>query len=151
MIKKAYLVTTNLKNAEEFYVVSGLNHITLSVSDLARSLTFYVDLLGMKGHVKWDKGAYLSCGDLWLCLYCDDVSPAGDYTHIAFNVQEADFTTCRDKLRQAGVTEWKVNSSEGDSVYFLDPDGHKLEIHSGNLMSRLESLKEAPYSGLVWL
>jgi hypothetical protein len=55
------------------------------------------------------------------------------------------------KLRDAGVIEWKQNSSEGLFVYFLDPDGNKLEAHTGSLQTRLDSLKEKAYSGLVWL
>ncbi|HEX5514181.1 MAG TPA: glutathione transferase, partial [Gammaproteobacteria bacterium] len=43
---------------------------------------------------------------------------------------------------------WKDNKSEGDSLYFLDPDGHKLEIHVGDLESRLAALREKPYEGL---
>ena len=44
-----------------------------------------------------------------------------------------------------------LNHSEGRSLYVLDPDGHKLEIHVGTLADRLESLKRKPYAGLVWL
>lgn len=49
-------------------MLSGLNHLTLAVSQLAPSVAFYQQLLGMTLHARWDSGAYLSCGDLWLCL-----------------------------------------------------------------------------------
>ncbi len=32
---------------------------------------------------------------------------------------------------------FQENISEGDSLYYLDPNGHKLEIHCGDLKSRL--------------
>ncbi len=44
-------------------MLKGLNHITLAVRDVDVSLAFYVDLLGFTGHVKWDRGAYLSVGN----------------------------------------------------------------------------------------
>lgn len=132
-------------------MLNGLNHITLAVSDLDRSLAFYVSVLGMKGLVRWDTGAYLSLGEVWFCLSCDAVVPGRDYSHIALDIAEQDFAAFTQKLRAAGVAEWKQNRSEGDSVYFLDPDGHKLEVHSGSLQSRLEALKHKAYSGLQWL
>ncbi len=52
-------------------MLSGLNHLTLAVSQLAPSVAFYQQLLGMTLHARWDSGAYLSCGDLWLCLSLD--------------------------------------------------------------------------------
>jgi catechol 2,3-dioxygenase-like lactoylglutathione lyase family enzyme len=133
------------------FVLRGLNHLTIAVSNLEQSLLFYNGLLGMQAHVRWDKGAYLSLGDLWLCLFCDEVSPAKDYSHIALDIAEEDFPAFAAKLRQAGVKEWKQNKSEGYSLYVLDPDGHQLEVHSGDLQSRLDSLKDQPYSGLIWL
>ncbi len=132
-------------------MLRGLNHITITVSNLELSLLFYCRLLGMKAHVCWDKGAYLSLGDLWFCLSCDEVSPAKDYSHLAFDISEEDFSAFAAKLRQAGVKEWKQNKSEGYSLYLLDPDGHQLEVHSGTLQSRLNLLKQTPYTGLVWL
>ncbi|USH04811.1 fosfomycin resistance glutathione transferase [Grimontia kaedaensis] len=132
-------------------MLTGLNHITLAVSDLERSLAFYLDVLSFKGHVKWDGGAYLSLGELWLCLSVGKPCEKSDYSHIALNIDTEDFSAFAAGLREKGVTEWKQNRSEGSSLYLLDPDGHKLEVHAGDLQSRLDSLREKPYSGLEWL
>ena len=94
-------------------MLKGLNHITIAVSDLDTSLRFYTQLLGMQAHVRWDKGAYLNLNDLWFCLSCDQVSPAQDYSHLAFDIAEQDFPAFTAKLRLAGVKEWKQNKSEG--------------------------------------
>ena len=132
-------------------MLTGLNHITIAASDLERSLDFYINALGFKGHVKWKQGAYLSLGDLWLCLSVDKPDEKSDYSHIAFSISQQDFTDFSQKLIQLDIAQWKKNKSEGDSLYLLDPDGHKLEIHSGDLYSRLESIKHQPYEGLEWL
>ena len=69
-------------------MLTGLNHLTLSVRDLARSVVFYRDTLGLRLHARWDRGAYLSAGDLWLCLSLDGQDSAAlaspGYTHYAF-------------------------------------------------------------------
>jgi len=132
-------------------MISGLNHLTIAVSNLDRSLAFYIDLLGMNGHARWDNGAYLSAGTLWLCLSRGEPAPRRDYTHFAFTVPADGFAAFCSQLIDAGVEIWKDNSSEGDSLYLLDPDGHQLEIHCGDLNSRLASLRQQPYSGLQWL
>ncbi len=132
-------------------MISGLNHVTLAVSNLDRSLGFYIDILGFKGHVKWDSGAYLSVGEIWICLSCDEPCPKADYTHIAFDISPNNFKAFSSRVLSSGVEVWKKNKSEGQSLYILDPDGHKLEVHVGSLGSRLEALQSKPYSGLVWL
>ncbi|WP_444995485.1 fosfomycin resistance glutathione transferase [Aliikangiella sp. IMCC44359] len=133
-------------------MLRGLNHITLAVSDIENSLEFYEQALGFHAHVKWDSGAYLTLGELWLCLSRDSAVQVGkDYTHIAFDVAKSDFPLLCQKLNELGVVEWKTNCSEGGSLYILDPDGHQLEVHSGDLESRLKSLKSKPYKGLIWL
>ena len=75
----------------------------------------------------------------------------GVITHIAFDISPNDFKAFSSRVLSSGVEVWKQNKSEGQSLYILDPDGHKLEVHVGSLGSRLEALHSKPYSGLVWL
>lgn len=124
--------------------VRGLNHITLAVSDLDRSLAFYLTGLGLTLAKRWDTGAYLEAGSLWLCLSHDPetrTDPHPDYTHIAFDVSAEDFDAAVAQVRSASGRSWRENRSEGDSYYFLDPDGHKLELHVGTLASRLAAME----------
>ncbi|WEF33739.1 fosfomycin resistance glutathione transferase [Pseudoduganella chitinolytica] len=132
-------------------MLSGLNHLTLAVLDLHRSVDFYRTLLGFRLHATWRAGAYLSLGDLWLCLSLDasrSSQPAPDYTHYAFSVAADQFDAFVARLLDHSVVEWKTNRSEGKSFYFLDPDGHKLEVHVGDLASRLSQCRLAPYDGM---
>ncbi|MGI1680166.1 MAG: VOC family protein [Cellvibrionaceae bacterium] len=132
-------------------MLTGLNHITLAVRDIERSLEFYCRVLGFVGRVKWKTGAYLTLEDVWLCLSLDDHGSSEDYSHIAFSVEDGKFSRLAEKIAKENIPEWKSNVSEGASLYILDPDQHKLELHSGSLESRLESLKSKPYDEMVWL
>lgn len=132
-------------------MLTGLNHITIAVSNLQRSFDFYKDALQFSPRARWENGAYLELGDLWLCLSFDITRTAGqraDYTHYAFSVAPDNFPALVESLRKQGVKEWKSNTSEGDSFYFLDPDGHKLEVHVGCLGSRLAACREKPYRNM---
>lgn len=132
-------------------MITGINHLTLAVSDLERSFAFYTQVLGLKAVAKWARGAYLLAGESWLCITLDAQarqSPQPEYTHTAFSVSSEDFAACAEHILANNVRIWKDNTSEGDSLYFLDPDGHKLEIHCGDLSTRLAALRAQPYPGL---
>jgi catechol 2,3-dioxygenase-like lactoylglutathione lyase family enzyme len=132
-------------------MLSGLNHLTLAVLDVQASVDFYRSLLGFRLHANWRHGAYLSLGELWLCLSRDPArqpQPAPDYTHHAFTIAADRFAVFVERLRAQNVVEWKENRSEGKSMYFLDPDGHKLEVHVGDLDSRLAECRLRPYDGM---
>lgn len=133
----------------------SLNHLTLTVRDLDRAVAFYRDLLGLRLRMRAPASAYLDgAGGLWLCLERSDGpvgTPAGNDSHIAFGTAAAAFETLRARLTAAGVPCWKQNRSEGLSLYILDPDGHKLEIHVGDLESRLAAYRRQPPPGMVVL
>lgn len=128
-------------------MILGLNHITLAVSDLERSLCFYRDLLGLRPVARTSGTVYLTAGELWLALVRDEATrsnPSPDYTHIAFSVSRDQFGQLSEAIRRSRVTIWQENETEGESLYFLDPDGHKLEIHASDLDARLRALSEEP-------
>ena len=129
-------------------MISGINHITLTATDLSRSVAFYRDLLGFRLRADWPRGAYLTSGDLWLCLtLAKDVSPRDDYSHIAFSVTDTAFPALVARLR-GQVEVWQDNVSEGASLYLLDPDGHKLELHVGGVEDRLAHYRAHPERGV---
>jgi catechol 2,3-dioxygenase-like lactoylglutathione lyase family enzyme len=132
-------------------VLTGFNHLTLAVRDLSRSLHFYGEVLGFRPLAAWRTGAYLELGSLWLCLTVDEAANgAPGYTHYAFSVEASEFEAFKSRLQACGISEWKENSSEGDSLYFLDPDGNKLEAHVGDLASRLRRCRHQPYENMVF-
>ncbi len=68
-----------------------------------------------------------------------------EYTHIGLNVAAKDLERFSYKIIESGATIWKQNTSEGLSLYFLDLNGHKLELHAGVLKTRIEATKKQPY------
>jgi len=87
-------------------LITGVNHITLAVRDLDRSYRFYVETLGSRPLARWNKGAYLLVGDLWLCLTLDErtrSSPLPEYSYIAFNVPAARFEDAAASIRDSGA------------------------------------------------
>ena len=131
-------------------MMTGLNHITIAVNDLELSFKFYVDVLQMTPKARWSTGAYLTLGDTWFCLSKDQALPSQDYSHIALSIDAENFSEFSQMLKDLGVVEWKKNRSEGDSIYLLDPSGNKLEVHCGNLESRLNHLKAEDRDDLVF-
>ena len=132
-------------------MIKGINHITLSVKDVDQSFEFYTQILGFKPVAKWPKGAYLLAGDLWFCLFLDDntrKSKLPEYTHIAFTISEQNFKVMSERIKKSGAKVWQENRTEGDSLYFVDPNGHKLEIHASSLKARIKRAKINPWDGL---
>lgn len=124
-------------------MITGMNHVTLAVKDISKSFAFYHDVLELLPLVKWHKGAYFLVNDFWFCLNVDDnCKPKPCYTHYAFTVAEENFEIMSQKIIASGAKLFKENTSPGKSLYFLDPDGHKLEIHVGNWRERIYAKKK---------
>jgi hypothetical protein len=68
---------------------------------------------------------------------------------VAFSVGAEDLPRLRAEIVGRGCRIWKENRSEGASLYFEDHDGHKLELHVGDLASRLRACRGAPYPEMV--
>ncbi|MES3705544.1 MULTISPECIES: FosB/FosD family fosfomycin resistance bacillithiol transferase [unclassified Staphylococcus] len=134
-------------------MIQSINHVTYSVSDIKQSIAFYKDILKANILVESNKTAYFTLGGLWLALNEEKDIPRNEiqysYTHMAFTIDESEFKEWYQwlKVRNVNILEGRTRDiRDKKSIYFTDPDGHKLELHTGTLQDRLDYYKEEkPY------
>ena len=132
-----------------FTMIQSINHVTYSVTDIKQSIAFYKDILKVNILVESDKTAYFTLGGLWLALNEEKDIPRNEiqysYTHMAFTNDESEFDEWYQWLKENNVNilEGRTRDvKEKKSIYFTDPDGHKLELHTGTLEDRTDYYKE---------
>ena len=107
---------------------SGIDHIVLHVSDVARSKQFYRDVLGMTVYRENDRQAFLHAGNQGVALFHGPAEHAGgDMNHLALNVAGGTYESLKAELEGHGIA---VSGRPGDDhcIYFSDPDGHRLQL-----------------------
>jgi len=129
--------------------MQGINHITLSVANLERSIAFYQNALVAKLLVTGRKLAYFELCGIWLALNVQEDIPRTEihasYTHIAFSVEAQQLPAWEKRLAEHGTTiepSRPRDPRDGESIYFRDPDGHLLELHTGTLAERMAYYRE---------
>jgi len=117
--------TQNLK-------VTGINHVVLHVSDLDRSVKFYMEVLGFESRNISAGGerkmSFLRCGTQGLDLFevSGDVHGGEEMNHMALNVEAEDLDEVMAGLAKAGVNT--SERTQRNSVFIHDPDGHQIEM-----------------------
>lgn len=132
-------------------MITGISHVAFAVENLQVSFDFYVEILGCQPIARWSSGAYLLAGEVWITLLCAETrsdNESSDYTHVAFSVFEAEFDDVAKRVRRSGARIWQENQTQGHSLYFTDPDGHKLELATSTLAARLAADRDNPPEGM---
>ena len=128
-----------------------LDHIVLNVSDIERSLRFYIEVLGLQGErvedfragkvgfpsVRINDSTIIDLFPLHSsAVRAGGVKNDGNLNHFCLVVGAQDFSGIVDYLaaneiqvREGPVSRWGARG-RATSVYFLDPDGNEVEIRS---------------------
>ena len=120
--------------------IKKVGHVVLGVRDPQRSIEFYTQALGMELVTKLEdmQMAFFSFGerdhDIAVIKVPDD-QPVGSsgLAHTALEIEggTAELQQLYDRLKSKGVAvEFTADHILTRSVYFLDPDGNRLEIFS---------------------
>jgi catechol 2,3-dioxygenase-like lactoylglutathione lyase family enzyme len=121
--------TTNLK-------VTQIDHVVLHVTDIERSKSFYMDVLGFefrREHTDGDqKISFLACGNQGLDLIeisDGEVYGGKEMNHLALCIAEGERDEIMGELAKVGI-EATARPSDPTTVYFADPDGHRIQLLS---------------------
>jgi len=116
-----------------------LNHVTLSVSDVQRSRTFYERLFGVRARAERERSAVLKIGNAFLVLdsYADDNPSAHsrgiDHFCVGIDGYEAQATAA--DLRKL-FPDADVKLAYGTQVYIRDPDGAMVQFSAADYTPR---------------
>ena len=114
------------------FKLTQINNVMLGTTDLARSLAFYRDTLGLAIQFEMPGFVFLNAGGVTLSLseaHAKLATPGAGGTEIVFGV--ADVTAAHAALKARGVQFLNApRNVTGDqwAANFRDPDGHLLSI-----------------------
>ena len=117
--------------------LEGIDHVAMSVRDLERSAQWYIDVLGFERlhEGMWDGvPVFIGKGRTALALFpVREESGRGApaeirMLHLALRANRKNFLSAQEELKQRGIKFEFQDHEISHSIYFRDPDGHRLEI-----------------------
>ncbi|QEC67086.1 DUF4440 domain-containing protein [Panacibacter ginsenosidivorans] len=141
----AVLISTTLVKAQDSIRFDfSFNHMALSVKDLGRSATFYMNLFQLKeitNRSKIEGIRWLSLGEgkeLHLISIIKENVTANKALHLALTTQNFDAFLKRLQTMNIAYSNWPGTASAINrradgvkQVYFQDPDGYWIEVNNG--------------------
>jgi catechol 2,3-dioxygenase-like lactoylglutathione lyase family enzyme len=134
--------------------LEGIDHVAMSVRDVERSARWYIDVLGFERRFPgmWDgTPVFIGKGTTSIALFpaqsittasSAKATAAGSTSdqrggvrmlHLAFGASKKNFLAAQEELKQRGIQFEFQDHEISHSIYFSDPDGHKLEITTYDL------------------
>lgn len=113
--------------------IRGVYEVAIKVRDLERAEVFYLDVLGLETGLRDDERRwhFLRAGGQAGMVVLQEDKDDWPLQHFAFTVAESEIDRATAILCELGIDtrgpvfhEWMP----AKSVYFVDPDGHALEL-----------------------
>jgi catechol 2,3-dioxygenase-like lactoylglutathione lyase family enzyme len=115
--------------------LEALDHVGLAVADVARSVAWYTDVLGLRRvhEQAWgDFPAVLEANGSGIALFPrtdgHSIGPDDPLRHVGFRTSRAELEQARAELTARGMPFDAGDYGIAWSLYFPDPDGYLVEI-----------------------
>lgn len=124
------------------FTLEGIDHVALAVPDVERSAAWFVDVLGFERLYPgmWDGlPVFIGKGTTAIALFprrSRDGSDSStqsqrnevDMLHLAMRADRQNFLAAQEDLKKRGIDFEFQDHEISHSIYFRNPDGHRLEI-----------------------
>ena len=121
------------------FEIDALDHVALSVRDVARSAQWYVEVFGFNRlhEDKWNGiPVFVGNGDAAIALFpaTEEIGSASAdraavrTLHFAFRTDRENFLRAQYELKERAIPFEFQDHEISHSIYFRDPDGHRIEI-----------------------
>lgn len=108
--------------------VEQLNHVTIFVPDVRKSVQFYRDLLGMNVLTEQPPGTNLNAGKGFLGIYPAPQGASGSINHFCLGMSNFDADATLKRLTDRGLQANIRLRGDTKELYFNDPDNVRVQL-----------------------
>jgi catechol 2,3-dioxygenase-like lactoylglutathione lyase family enzyme len=109
--------------------VKQMNHVSIFVPNVQKSVEFYQSTFGMPVLTRQDPGMNLSCGAGFLGIYpAQGGATTGSINHICFGMDNFDADAVLKTLTDRGIKGNIRLRGDTKELYFTDPDGIRVQL-----------------------
>ena len=108
--------------------VKQMNHVTVFVPNVQKSVEFYQSLFGMPILTRQDAGINLSTGTGFYGVYPAQNATTGSINHVCFGMENFDADAVLKQLIERGIKGNIRLRGDTKELYFTDPDGIRVQL-----------------------
>ena len=109
--------------------VKSMNHVSVFVPNVQKSVEFYQGLFGMPLLTRQDPGMNLSTGAGFLGIYPAQAgATTGSINHVCFGMENFDADAVLKQLVDRGIKGNIRLRGDTKELYFTDPDGIRVQL-----------------------
>ena len=110
--------------------VTQVNHVSIFVPDVKKSVAFYQDVLGLPLLTRQDAGINLNAGSGFLGVYPAPAGGSGSINHVCFGMENFDADAVLKMLTDRGIKANIRMRGETKELYFTDADGVRVQLQA---------------------
>ena len=115
--------------AKPIGAIKAMNHVSIFVPSVQKSMDFYQSTFGMPLLTKQDAGMNLSAGSSFLGIYpAPATATGGSINHLCFAMDNFDADAVLKQLADRGIKGNIRLRGDTKELYFTDPDGIRVQL-----------------------